>query len=123
MTARAELRAYVQERSVAFNCEWPGCPNQGTELAHIVSVGMGGGSHADTESNVFWACWQHARISDFEQPAGWAGAAEEIEKLPLPDADAAALPLRLRMRVGLTEHVRRLREARGERTDDTRGVG
>ena len=47
-------------------CEWPGCSDPGTELAHLTSRGMGGSKTRDTVENVMVACWLHARITDGE---------------------------------------------------------
>lgn len=60
-----DLRAAIKE-AYGPGCEWPKCGHEGTELAHITSKGMGGSKHRDRPSNVFWACWLHARISDGE---------------------------------------------------------
>ena len=68
---RSELRAKVIERSGGW-CQWPGCPNRGTEMAHLHSVGMGGRQSADTLENVMWSCWDHARITDGEFGHGGA---------------------------------------------------
>lgn len=67
--SRSGLRESVRVRA-GDRCEWPRCPEFGDELAHGHSIGMGGRASADTLDNVFWLCWDHARISDGEFGAG-----------------------------------------------------
>lgn len=66
---RSALREAVIARS-GGRCEWPRCPNAGSETAHAHSVGMGGRKSADDPSNAIWACRGHARMSDGERVAG-----------------------------------------------------
>ena len=69
VTRRQDLRAQVIDIS-GGTCEWPSCTVRGVELAHLHSVGAGGRKSADTLSNVMWACYDHARISDGEYGEG-----------------------------------------------------
>jgi hypothetical protein len=47
------------------------CPSRATELAHIVSIGMGGGSSRDTVNNTIAACPLHARSTDDRTSPEW----------------------------------------------------
>jgi len=83
--SRAELRSVVFD--FAHNiCEWPQCPNPATELAHIVSSGMGGDpKHArDTVDNTFAACPTHARVSDGLPPPGGSYMDRNREYVKVP---------------------------------------
>ena len=78
MSRRSLLRARVFELA-RDRCEWPRCTRPAEELAHIKSIGMGGGKHADTIDNTFAACRHHARISDGLYPVG--GRVEYLTEL------------------------------------------
>lgn len=54
-------------------CTWPGCQMRATERAHFHSKGAGGtpDGRRDTVENQGGMCWDHARMSDGEQPGGW----------------------------------------------------
>ncbi len=84
-------------RSVVFDfahgmCEWPACHSRATELAHIVSSGMGGDPQhlRDTVDNTFAACRSHARVSDGLPPPG--GGLEDLiaEYLKVPGVTSTA---------------------------------
>jgi hypothetical protein len=47
------------------------CGSRATELAHIVSIGMGGGSSRDTVNNTIAACPIHARSTDDRSSPEW----------------------------------------------------
>ncbi len=64
--SRAEmtaLRSEVYERAQGA-CEWPGCADPGTELAHLTHRGMGGSKRANTASNCSWLCERHHNCLD-----------------------------------------------------------
>lgn len=90
--SRAELRAVVFDFAHGM-CEWSQCGERATELAHIVSSGMGGDPkhRRDTVDNVFAACPAHARVSDGLPPPGGGLADRNAEYLKVPGvADAVA---------------------------------
>jgi len=66
------LRSLCIRRSNGF-CEWPSCPNTGSELAHLHSTGMGGRRSAHSPDNAMWMCRDHARIRDGEYGSGGEG--------------------------------------------------
>jgi hypothetical protein len=65
----ADGRCEHPER-LADGLEWR-CPSRATELAHIVSIGMGGGSSRDTVNNTIAACPIHARSTDDRTSPEW----------------------------------------------------
>ena len=83
--SRGELRSVVFEIA-GGHCEHPytfgtqrmrgvdavaRCGFPAEELAHIVSVGMGGGSTRDTVNNTIAACPVHARSTDDRSSVEW----------------------------------------------------
>lgn len=54
----AALRAEVYERAQGA-CEWPGCTDPGTQLAHLTHRGMGGSRVANTPDNACLLCERH----------------------------------------------------------------
>ena len=63
MGGRSRLRSLLRE-TAGERCEWIGCAEAGTEMAHLHSVGMGGRESADCLENVAWMCFRHARMTD-----------------------------------------------------------
>ncbi len=45
-------------------CEWPGCTDPGTQLAHLTHRGMGGSKAANTPSNAALLCSRHHDVLD-----------------------------------------------------------
>ena len=90
--SRSELRSVVFDFAHGM-CEWPGpCGERATELAHIVSTGMGGDPKhkRDTVENVFAACPAHARVSDGLPPPGGGELERNREYIKVPGAYLAA---------------------------------
>lgn len=54
----AALRSEVIERAQGI-CEWIGCVDPGTELAHLTHRGMGGSKIASTAASTIWMCARH----------------------------------------------------------------
>ena len=63
VTRRSRLRAVLWD--LGAGCEFPGCKDPATQMAHLHSIGMGGRASADTIDNVMRACDDHALL-----PAG-----------------------------------------------------
>ena len=63
MTTRSDLRAALIDL-VGADCEWPECPDYGSEMAHLRGIGMGGRRSADTLDNVSWLCHFHHDLLD-----------------------------------------------------------
>ena len=57
-TEMTMLRADVWERAHG-RCEWPGCADPATELAHLTHRGMGGSKTRNTPSNCSALCVRH----------------------------------------------------------------
>ena len=57
-TEMAALRAQVWERA-GDRCEWPGCVDPATELAHLTHRGMGGSRARNTPLNAAALCERH----------------------------------------------------------------
>ena len=97
MSGKQRYKSRSELRSVVFDfahgmCEWPQCGERATELAHIVSTGMGGDPkhNRDTVGNVFAACSAHARISDGLPPPGGGELERNREYIKVPGAYLAA---------------------------------
>ncbi len=59
----AVLRAEVWERANS-RCEWPGCVELPTELAHLTHRGMGGSRERNTSDNACAMCSRHHDVLD-----------------------------------------------------------
>lgn len=78
---RKEMHAWL---GWGQDCEYPGCSNNATQMAHIHSIGMGGRGSADRLYNVMRVCNDHALVTDGLPPVGCGTVTyyDEIEKIP-----------------------------------------
>jgi hypothetical protein len=77
---RRTLRAVVFNRAAGV-CDWPGCEQRPTQLAHLHSRGFGGRASADVPSNCAALCDLHALISDGLAP-NMAEYRSQVRRLP-----------------------------------------
>ena len=74
---RSELRDQVIIRSRG-GCEHPGCVASGSEMAHVIGIGMGGRPSADRLDNVLWLCRHHHDLLDGREHHGLRRAMGEL---------------------------------------------
>ncbi len=89
MVTRGERRRRLHAAlsDLGSGCEFPGCREPATQMAHLHSIGMGGRASADTLDNVMRACADHALLTDGGIPGhrGRDWYQTEVEKLtPVP---------------------------------------